>query len=181
MIVIGRDSFELEKRRQLFLRAHNKTLSVAAVRINNPDRSPVEVHGCNAAPTPTGFAEIVSGVSTFKKVRLYWVDSLPVARDPHPASRSGRPVTRHPHSGLPRRQDPAPRYPMIASPGLGPTPVTRCPDISGSWRDRLCFDANRRRSLSYYDLSCAGPRRGHFSRRGGRRHRRWFRNATDQS
>jgi len=151
------------------------------MRVGNPARSPLGIQDRDAAPTLPGFAEIVGGVSTFKKVGLYWVDSLPVARDPHPASRSGRPLTRHPHSGLPRRQDPAPRYPMIASPGLGPTPVTRCPDISGSWRDWLCFDANRRRSLSYYDLSCAGARRGHFSRRGRRRRRRWFRNATDQS
>jgi len=58
MIVIGRDSFELEKRRQLFLRVHNKTLSVVAMCVCNPDRSPVGINRCDAAPTPTGFAEI---------------------------------------------------------------------------------------------------------------------------
>ena len=39
---------------------HSKTLSVVAMRVRNKDRSPVGVHGCDAAPTPTGFAEIVS-------------------------------------------------------------------------------------------------------------------------
>jgi hypothetical protein len=29
--------FEFDKRRQLFIRTHNKTLSIAAVRIGNPD------------------------------------------------------------------------------------------------------------------------------------------------
>jgi len=58
--VILCDSFKFEKRGQLFIRVHNKTLSVIAVRICNEDCSPVAVHGCNAAPTPTGFAEIIS-------------------------------------------------------------------------------------------------------------------------
>jgi hypothetical protein len=33
--------FEFQKRSQLFIRAHNELLSVAAMRICNPDRSPV--------------------------------------------------------------------------------------------------------------------------------------------
>jgi hypothetical protein len=45
---------------QLFIRTHNETLSVTAVRIDNKDGSPVGVNRCDAAPTPTGFAEIVS-------------------------------------------------------------------------------------------------------------------------
>jgi hypothetical protein len=48
------------KRRQLFIRVHNEALSVVAMRVSNEDRSPVGIHGCNAAPTPTGPAEIVS-------------------------------------------------------------------------------------------------------------------------
>jgi hypothetical protein len=32
--------FEFQKRRQLFIRTHNETLSVAAVRVSNPDCSP---------------------------------------------------------------------------------------------------------------------------------------------
>ncbi len=30
------------------------------MRVSNKDRSTTRIHGCNAAPTPTGFAEIVS-------------------------------------------------------------------------------------------------------------------------
>jgi hypothetical protein len=29
--------FEFKKRRQLFIRSHNETLSVVAMRVNNPD------------------------------------------------------------------------------------------------------------------------------------------------
>ena len=32
------------KRSQLFLRVHNETLSVAAMRVGNPDRSPVRIN-----------------------------------------------------------------------------------------------------------------------------------------
>lgn len=34
-------SFKFQKRRQLFIRAGNQTLSVAAMSINNPNRSPL--------------------------------------------------------------------------------------------------------------------------------------------
>jgi len=30
------------------------------MRVSNEDRSPARIHGCDTAPTPTGFAEIVS-------------------------------------------------------------------------------------------------------------------------
>jgi hypothetical protein len=30
------------------------------VRVSNPECSPVGIHGCDAAPTPAGFAKIVS-------------------------------------------------------------------------------------------------------------------------
>jgi hypothetical protein len=52
--------FQFYKRRQLFIRTHNETLSIVAMRVSNPDRSPVGIDSCDAAPTPTGFAEIVS-------------------------------------------------------------------------------------------------------------------------
>jgi hypothetical protein len=45
MIVIACDFFEFKKRRQLFLRTHNETLSVVAMRVHNPDRSPVGILG----------------------------------------------------------------------------------------------------------------------------------------
>jgi hypothetical protein len=36
--------FKFEKRSQLFLRVHNETLSVVAVRVCNEDRSPVGIN-----------------------------------------------------------------------------------------------------------------------------------------
>jgi pSer/pThr/pTyr-binding forkhead associated (FHA) protein len=41
-------------------RARNEELTIATMRVRNEDRSPVGIHGSDAAPTPTGFAEIVS-------------------------------------------------------------------------------------------------------------------------
>src|SRR5262249_36219294 len=41
-------------------RPHNKPPSVAAMRVNNPDRSPARIHCRDVAITPTGFLEIVS-------------------------------------------------------------------------------------------------------------------------
>ena len=35
--------FEFHKRSQLFIRVHNETLPVAAMRVCNPDRSPVSI------------------------------------------------------------------------------------------------------------------------------------------
>jgi hypothetical protein len=37
--------FEFQKRSQLFVSTHNETLSVAAMRANNPNRSPFGIHG----------------------------------------------------------------------------------------------------------------------------------------
>jgi hypothetical protein len=37
--------FEFCKRSQLFIGVHNKTLSVVAMCVHNPDRSPVRIHG----------------------------------------------------------------------------------------------------------------------------------------
>ena len=51
---------KLKKSRQPLIRVHNKTLAVIAMRGSNPGRSPVGIHCCDVAPTPTGFAEIVS-------------------------------------------------------------------------------------------------------------------------
>jgi hypothetical protein len=54
------DFFKFQKRCQLFVGVHNETLPVAAMCVSNEDRSPFAIHGCDAAPTPTGFAEIIS-------------------------------------------------------------------------------------------------------------------------
>ena len=51
--------FQFQKRSQLFIRSHNVTRSVVAVCISNEDRLSVGINRCDAAPTPTGFAEIV--------------------------------------------------------------------------------------------------------------------------
>jgi hypothetical protein len=37
--------FKLDKRSQLFIRTHNEAPSIAAMRVSNPDRSPVGIHG----------------------------------------------------------------------------------------------------------------------------------------
>jgi hypothetical protein len=37
--------FQFQKRSQLFIRVHNETFSVIAVRINDPDCSQVVIHG----------------------------------------------------------------------------------------------------------------------------------------
>jgi hypothetical protein len=34
--------------------------SIAAMGVSNPGHLPVRIHSCDTAPTPTGFAEIVS-------------------------------------------------------------------------------------------------------------------------
>jgi hypothetical protein len=36
--------FKFQKRTQFFIRSRNETLSVVAVRVNNPDRSPVGIN-----------------------------------------------------------------------------------------------------------------------------------------
>jgi len=45
----GRDcaanrKFKFHKRRQLLIRVHNETLAVPAMRVRNPDRSPVGIN-----------------------------------------------------------------------------------------------------------------------------------------
>jgi hypothetical protein len=55
----ARDLLKFKKRSQLFIRTHNKTLPVAAMRINNPDRSPLSIDGLDPAQTSTGFSEII--------------------------------------------------------------------------------------------------------------------------
>jgi hypothetical protein len=51
--------FKFQKSSQLFIRVHNQTLSVVAMRVRNPERSPVGINRWETAPTPTGLAEIV--------------------------------------------------------------------------------------------------------------------------
>jgi hypothetical protein len=51
--------FQFQKRSQLFIRTHDEPLSVATMRVSNPDCSPIVVNRWDAAPTPSGFAKIV--------------------------------------------------------------------------------------------------------------------------
>jgi hypothetical protein len=37
--------FQFHKRSQLFIRSHNEPLPVVAVRVSNPDRSPLGING----------------------------------------------------------------------------------------------------------------------------------------
>jgi hypothetical protein len=53
------DSFKFKKLRQFFVRSHNKPPPVVAMRVSNENRSPFTIHGCDTAPTPSGFAELV--------------------------------------------------------------------------------------------------------------------------
>src|SRR5439155_25383607 len=51
---------QFHKHTQLFIRTHNEPLSMIAMCVSNEDWSPAANRGSNAAPTATGFAEIVS-------------------------------------------------------------------------------------------------------------------------
>jgi len=44
-LVSTRRPFQFHKRTQLFIRTHNVALSVAAVRVSNPDRLPFGING----------------------------------------------------------------------------------------------------------------------------------------
>jgi hypothetical protein len=54
-----RDPLKFKKRGQLYIAASYKPLSVVAMRVNNPDCLPVGINRGDAAPTPTGCAELV--------------------------------------------------------------------------------------------------------------------------
>ena len=56
----GNHPREFKKRSHLFVGVHNEALTVAAMCVSDKYRLPVAIHSCDTAPTPTGFAEIVS-------------------------------------------------------------------------------------------------------------------------
>jgi len=43
--LLGHLTFEFKKRRQLFIRTHNKALTVATVRVSNEHCSTARIHG----------------------------------------------------------------------------------------------------------------------------------------
>jgi hypothetical protein len=102
---------------------------------------------------------------------------LPTTRHPHPAATSGYPLAFDPHSCRPWTDDPTTWHPRIG--GSGPSPVTPCPDIPGSWRHRLCFNANGWWSPGHYHLS-GWNSCGYFLCGCRSCHRRRFRGAAHQ-
>jgi hypothetical protein len=62
--------FKFKKSSQPLARTHDETLSVIVMRVNNPDCSPFAIYRRNTAPTPTGFAEIVSDDSRYFTRRI---------------------------------------------------------------------------------------------------------------
>jgi len=52
--------FEFQKRGQLLIRSHNETLSVVAMRVSDPDRSPLARSTDATQPTPSGLTDIVA-------------------------------------------------------------------------------------------------------------------------
>jgi hypothetical protein len=56
----GNHPREFKKRSDLVIGLRDETVSVTAMRISNPDRSPFAIYGCDTAPAPTGFTEIVT-------------------------------------------------------------------------------------------------------------------------
>jgi hypothetical protein len=70
-VAASHDSFEFQKRSQLFIRVHNGPLSVVAMWVCNENRSPCTVQGCDTAPTPTGFTELVGN-----QFPVFHVDSI---------------------------------------------------------------------------------------------------------
>jgi hypothetical protein len=57
--------FQFDKRHQLFIGAHNETLSVVAMRVNDPDCVPVQIHGGNTDPTPTALLRLSVMISQY--------------------------------------------------------------------------------------------------------------------
>ena len=69
--------FQFHKRSLLLIRAHKETLSIVAMHVCNPDRSPVGINRRNTAPTPTGLAEIVC----YKSPGTIWRGEIARARE----------------------------------------------------------------------------------------------------
>jgi hypothetical protein len=61
--------FQFHKHRQPFIGTHDETFAIP-LRINNENVSPLRVHAYDVAPTPSGFAEIVSDNLTGKAETL---------------------------------------------------------------------------------------------------------------
>jgi hypothetical protein len=58
--------FQFQKRRQLFVRVNNETLSVVAVRISNPDRAAFEIHNRHATKQALATLQPFGGYSLYE-------------------------------------------------------------------------------------------------------------------
>jgi hypothetical protein len=67
--------FQVRERRQRFNGVRNETVPVISVRISNPDRLPVGIHGRDTTVTPIGFTEFVTDDS-FTRLRRFRVLAL---------------------------------------------------------------------------------------------------------
>ena len=109
----ARDSLKFEKRSQFFVGGDDESLSVVAVCISNEDRLSVGINRCDAAPTPTGFAEIVS--DDFPELHVDRIVPLLVSTQQSQNDMNGRNVARdNTHHccdcvSLQRGGDPAPK------------------------------------------------------------------------
>jgi hypothetical protein len=57
--------FKLQKRRPLFIRTHNETLSVVAVRVRNEDRSPVGINRRDTAKLQPALLRLSAMISHY--------------------------------------------------------------------------------------------------------------------
>lgn len=108
----------------------------------------------------------------------------PLTGDPDPATRPAFPVTFHPDCRRSRTQDPAARNPFVAR--ARPSPITTCPNIARTRRNRSRFHSHRRGCLRNQNLTrhCPGRTGSHSLTRSCRCRRcrdRWFSNAPCQS
>jgi hypothetical protein len=79
---------KFEKRSQFFVGGDDESLSVVAVCISNEDRLSVGINRCDAVPTPTGFAEIVS--DDFPELHLNRIVPLLVSTEQSQNDMKGR-------------------------------------------------------------------------------------------
>jgi hypothetical protein len=57
---------------KLFIRTHNETLSVAAMRVKNPDYLAFAIHGRDPSQTPSRLLEIVSDDFPVLRTGILW-------------------------------------------------------------------------------------------------------------
>jgi hypothetical protein len=102
---------------------------------------------------------------------------LPATRNPHPAAGATHPLTFHPYCRRPRTHHVTSRHPDVV--GSAPSPITPCPDISGSRRYRLRFNSKGWWRPGHYHLS-GWTGRCHFLCRCCSCHRRRLGGAAGQ-